>query len=65
MKNQCITTILVLLLSMISIKANAHWFSEKNSEGVWIYYGFNNDTTEASVCHPLKATDYSEGQTLL
>ena len=65
MKNQCITTILVLLLSMISIQANAHWFSEKNSEGVWIYYGFNNDKTEASVCRDASGEYYYSGRVVI
>ena len=65
MKNQCITTILVLLLSMISIQANAHWFYEKNSEGVWIYYGFNNDKTKASVCRDASGEYYYSGRVVI
>ena len=65
MKNQCITTILVLLLSMISIQANAHWFYEKNSEGVWIYYDFNNNQTEVAVCGDDDGDYYYSGRVVI
>ena len=65
MKNQCITTILVLLLSMISIQANAHWFYEKNSEGVWIYYDFNDNQTEVAVCGDDDGDYYYSGRVVI
>ena len=65
MKNQCITTILVLLLSMISIQANAHWFSEENNDGVRIYYDFNDNQTEVAVCGDDDGDYYYSGRVVI
>ena len=51
MKQQKLTFLLTLLLSMICIKSYAHDIEVKNADGVTIYYNWINDSTELEVTY--------------
>ena len=46
-----LTFLLAVLMSMVGAKAFAHDFAVKNADGVTIYYGLINNSTEVEVSH--------------
>ena len=59
MKQQIITFLLTLLMSMVCIKATAHDIEVANADGKTIYYVWTNNQTELSVT----SSDYSNKYT--
>ena len=61
MKQRNMTFLLTMLLSMMSFEAFAHDIEVPNSDGVTIYYTFENNNTELAVSYRgSSCTSYSE-----
>ena len=57
MKQQAITLLLIMLMSMVGAKSLAHDIEAKNEDEVTIYYVWKNNRTELSVSY--QGTSYS------
>ena len=69
MKRFSITYLLIALFVMIGTRTFAHSIAVKNSDGVTIYYSWNNDKTKLSVCYkgsdPYSSTNSYTGKVVI